>query len=85
MDILRPTHFCILLFLMREFTSEFSQKACTLNSSEGLWLVIAFISLIESSVIGYNEQSYIDESVSGSAPVNADLNLAADDLTHWTF
>ncbi len=37
-------------------------------------------------VIGYNEQSCINTSVSGSAPVSEpDLNLAADDLTHWMF
>ncbi len=55
------------------------------DSSECLWLAIAFMSSTESSVIGYNDQSNINASVSGSAQANADLNLAADDLTHWTF
>ncbi len=62
-----------------------SQPARTLNSSERLWLVFAFISSTESSVIGYNAQSWINVSVSGSAPANADLNLAADHVMHWMF
>ncbi len=69
---LHHTHF-YTFFLMREFTREFSQRACALNSSdssERLWLVIAFISSTESSVIGYNEQSCINASVSGSAPAS---------------
>ncbi len=74
-----------LLFLMREFAREFSQRARPLNSSERLWLVSAFISATESPVIGYNAQRCINASVSGSAPANADLNLTADDLMHWTF
>ncbi len=53
---LHRTHFCTFLFLKREFTREFSQRARALNSadsSECLWLVIAFICSTESSVIGY--------------------------------
>ncbi len=74
MDILRPTHFCTLLFLMRiQSASELPELIWS------LWLVVAFISSTESSVIGYNAQSCIHASVCGSAPANADFNLAADD------
>ncbi len=62
--------FCTLLFVMREFVGEFSQRACALNSSERLWLVNTFISSTESCVIGYNAQSCINASVSGSAPAS---------------
>ncbi len=56
MDILHRMHFYTLLFLMRESTREFTQWASALNSSdssEHLWLVIAFISPTESPLIGY--------------------------------
>ncbi len=64
---LHRTHFCTLLFLMREFAREFGQRACALNSSERLWLVITFISSTELCVIGYNAQSNINGSVSSPA------------------
>ncbi len=73
MDILHHMHFCTLLFLMRKFAIEFSQRARALNSSDSfkrLWLVIAFIISTESCVIGYNAQSCINASVSGSAPAS---------------
>ncbi len=65
---LHRTHFCTLLFLMREFAREFSQWARARNPFERLWLVIAFISSTELCVIGYNVLSCINASISGSGP-----------------
>ncbi len=54
-----------------------SAKCINVNVNEHLWLAIAFISSTASCVIGYNAQSC--KNTYGSA--NADLNLAADDMT----
>ncbi len=71
-------HVCTLLFLTREF----ARKRYSVNervkrklhfsddSSEHLWLVIAFISSTASCVIGYNAQCFTNVSVSGSVPVS---------------
>ncbi len=55
---------------MRSFVREFSEQARVLNSSERLWLVIAFLSSTESCVIGYNAHSCINGPISGSAPTS---------------
>ncbi len=52
------------------------------DSSECLWLAIAFMSSTESSVIGYNDQSNINASVSGSAQANADLIWRTERSNH---
>ncbi len=68
----------------------FSQRASEENTGIlamthlNAWLVIAFISSTASCVIGYNAQCCKNASVYGSAPASEHLNLAADDMTHWT-
>ncbi len=53
------------------------------GSSERFWLVITFICSTASCVIGYNAvQARL--SLAQCQTANADLNLAADNMTHWT-
>ncbi len=54
------------------------------DSSERLWLVIAFINSTASCVIGYNVQCCVRLSLAQRPPANADLNLAAEDKIRWT-
>ncbi len=76
------TRICALLFLTREFASDNYSD----DSSERLWLVISFINSTESCVIGYNAALYkCVLSLAQRQPANAELNLAADDMTHVRF
>ncbi len=86
-------HICTLLFQKRDFTrkrysvSERVKKTRHFSddSSEHLWLVIAFISSTASCVIGYNAQRCKQRLYLAQRQLaNADLNLAADDMTRWT-
>ncbi len=55
------------------------------DSSEHLWLVVAVINSTESLVIGYNAALFKRVCLWLSASQRtADLNLASDDMTHWT-
>ncbi len=51
------------------------------DSSERLWLVIAFISSTASCVIGYDMQRC--KNVPFSCSANVDLNLTADYMMRW--